>query len=212
MNQSVKIKIAITDDHQIVIDGLSAALRNYPQIEIAATAISGSQMLQILKSNEIDILLTDVVMPGLNGAELAQTVRNMLPEIRIIALSMDGKGEQVEKMVPFIDAYLLKQCGINELVMAIETVYEGGTYFDASVQEDRLKYRRSQHIIIETGITPRERQIIQLMEKDFSNKEIATQLCISIRTVETHRKNILRKTGTTSALTLIKWAYENKIV
>ncbi|GAB3416857.1 response regulator [Niabella aquatica] len=212
MNQSVKIKIAITDDHQIVIDGLSAALRNYPHIEIAATAISGSQMMDILKSNEIDILLTDIMMPGMNGAELAQTVRGIFPNIRIIALSMDGKGEQVEKMAPFIDAYLLKQCGINELVTAIETVYDGGTYFDASVQEERLKYRRSQHFIIETGITPRERQIIQLMEKDFSNKEIATQLCISIRTVETHRKNILRKTGTTNALTLIKWAYENKML
>lgn len=212
MNLSAKIRIGIVDDHQIVIDGLFAALKNYSTIEIVATAVSGAKMMQLLKGSDIDVLLTDVMMPGMPGTELAQTVSNTFPEIRIIALSMEGKGDQVEKIVPFIDGYLLKHCGIGELVSAIETVYDGGTYFDASIREERLRHRRAQQYIQETGITPREKQIIQLMEKDFSNKEIAGQLCISIRTVETHRKNILRKTGTSNALTLIKWAYEHKLL
>lgn len=212
MSASAKIKIAITDDHQIVIDGLSAALRNFPHIEIVATATSGASIIEHLKTTQTDILLTDVMMPGMDGAELSQSAKEQFPELRIIALSMNGNGDQVEKMIPFIDAYLLKQCGIGELVNAIETVYDGGTYFDPSVQEERLRHRRLQQNIKETGITPREKQIIQLMEKDFSNKEISSQLCISIRTVETHRKNILRKTGTSNVLTLIKWAYEQKLL
>lgn len=212
MNLSAKIKIAVTDDHQIVIDGLSAALRNFPHIEIVATATSGPAIMQLLEHTEIDILLTDVMMPGMDGQELAQAARERFPGLRIITLSMNGSGDQVEKMVPFIDAYLLKQCGISELVAAIETVHKGGRYFDASVQEERRSYLRSQHKIKEAGITPREKQIIQLMEKDCSNKEIATQLCISVRTVETHRKNILRKTGATNVLTLIKWAYKQQLL
>ncbi|KAK6019893.1 transcriptional regulator, LuxR family [Ostertagia ostertagi] len=115
-------------------------------------------------------------------------------------------------MVPYIDAYLLKQSRISELVQAIETVYNGGTFFDASVQMERLRHRRSMQNIKDIGITPREKQIIQLLERDFSNKDISSQLSISIRTVETHRKNILRKTGTTNVLTLIKWAYEQKLL
>lgn len=130
----------------------------------------------------------------------------------IIALSMNGNGDHVEKMVPYRDAYLLKQCGISKRVMAIETVQEGGLYFDASVQEETRRHCRSLQNIKETGITPQEKQIIQLMEKHFSNKEISTQLYISVRTVETQRKNILRKTGTTNVLVLIKWAYEQKLL
>jgi two-component system nitrate/nitrite response regulator NarL len=212
MIPSAKIKVAIADDHHIVIEGLSAALKNFTQIDIVATATSGASMMNILRTTKTDLLITDVMMPGMDGHELSQTVRAAFPEIRIIALSMNGNGDQVEKMVPYIDAYLLKQSRISELVQAIETVYNGGTFFDASVQMERLRHRRSMQNIKDIGITPREKQIIQLLEKDFSNKDISSQLCISIRTVETHRKNILRKTGTTNVLTLIKWAYEQKLL
>ncbi len=211
MSPLPKIRLAITDDHQIVIDGLSAALKNFPHIEIMATATSGDAAQQMLQACTPDILITDVMMPGMDGSELARLVSNQFPNIRIVALSMNGNGEQVEKMVPYIDGYLLKQCSVQELVNAIEIVYRGGSYFATSVQEERGRYRRAQQRVQETGITPREKQIIQLIEKDCSNKEISDQLCISVRTVETHRRNILRKTGTTNALALIKWAYAQKM-
>lgn len=212
MNPATKIKIAITDDHQIVIDGLTAALKNYPQIEICATATSGLTMINRLALIKVDVLITDIMMPGMDGFELSQSVQAVFPEVRILALSMNGNGALAERMTPYIDGYLLKQCGIDELIKAIEIIYNGGSYFDSSVQSERLRHRRAQQNIRNTGITPREKQIIALMEKDFSNKEISGNLNISVRTVETHRKNILRKTGTSNALTLIKWAYENKLL
>jgi len=204
--------MVITDDHQIVIDGLTAALNNYPHLEIVGTATSGPATMSLLQRQQTDLLISDVMMPGMDGRELAQAVKEAFPQVRIIALSMNGDGAQVEKMAPYIDGYLLKQCGVTELVNALKIVAEGGTYFDASVQEEKLRYKRSQQFIKDTGITPREKQIILLMEKSYSNKEISSQLCISTRTVETHRKNILRKTGTNNLLTLMKWAYEQNIL
>jgi DNA-binding NarL/FixJ family response regulator len=212
MNPSSNIRVALTDDHQVVIEGLSAALKHFPQIEIVATATTGASMLEQLPVCRPDVLITDVVMPGMGGMELVQRVRGAFPDIRIIALSMTGEGEQIERMMPHIDAYLLKQCSIADLAMAVELVAGGETYFDASIQAERLRYRQSQQDIRDTGITPREKQIIQLMEKDLSNKEISAQLFISVRTVETHRKNILRKTGTTNLLSLLKWATKHGVL
>jgi two-component system, NarL family, nitrate/nitrite response regulator NarL len=206
MTASAKIRVAITDDHQIVIDGLAAALKNFSQIGIVATATAPGRMLELMQGGQPDVLITDVMMPGTSGLEFAQHVRTAFPLIRIIGLSMNGSGELVEQMAPFIDGYLLKQCSIIELVRAIEAVHAGGTYFDPQLAEERQRYRRSQQHIRDLGITPREKQIIRLLEQDKSSKEISAELFISIRTVETHRKNILRKTGTSNLLTLIQWA------
>ncbi len=212
MTPAPKIRLAITDDHQIVIDGLTAALKQFSHIEIVGTATSGKKMLLELQHCKADVLLTDVMMPGIDGEELAQLVNAQLPDVRIIALSMNNSGEQVERMSAHIDGYLLKQCSVQELVNAIEVVYRGGSYFEASVQQERLRHRRTLQSIGDTGITPREKQIITLIESNSSNKEISDKLCISVRTVETHRRNILRKTGTSNALALIKWAYAQKMI
>jgi len=206
MTPSAKIRVAITDDHQIVIDGLSAALKNFVQIEIVATATGAAQMQKLMEQSRPEVLITDVMMPGIGGRELAGTVREQFPLVRVIALSMNGSGELVETMAPFIDGYLLKQCSIAELVRAIETVHAGGTYFDPQLTEERQRFRRAQQHIRDLGITPREKEIIKLLEQDKSSKEISAELFISIRTVETHRKNILRKTGTSNLLTLMQWA------
>jgi DNA-binding NarL/FixJ family response regulator len=206
MKAPAKIRVALTDDHQIVIDGLSAALRNFSQVDIVATATSAIAMLRQLEVAQPDVLITDIMMPDLSGQEFVQQVRSAFPIIRILALSMSGSGELVETIAPFIDGYLLKQCSVMELVNAIETVHAGKSYFDPQLAEDRLRYRRSLQHIRELGITPREKEIIRLLAQDKSSKEIAAELFISIRTVETHRKNMLRKTGTTNLLTLMQWA------
>ena len=208
-----KIKIAIADDHQIIIDGLESLLAKYQQLEIVATANSGQDMLDLLAKMEVDILLTDVMMPGMNGSELAKKVKSDFPAIKIIALSMSGLAQTVSDMIEGADiaGYLLKQTNAQELATAIQKVYEGGIYFQEDIiQElDKLGTEKKQATV---KITSRERQLIELIEKDYSSKQIASALNISLHTVETHRKNIMRKTGTGNVLLLVKWAYENKIL
>ena len=208
------IRLAIADDHQIVIDGLAAALKEYKHLSIVLTGVTGEQVIELLSKQEVDILITDMMMPGMDGQQLAEEVRKRYPEIRIMALSMSGSGYMIDELVRNvgIDGYLLKQCGITELVHAIETVYAGGTYFQASVTEELAKVSKQHDDLNNTRLTPREKQIIALMERDLSNKEISATLFISVRTVETHRKNIFSKTGTNNVLTLVKWAYEHNIL
>lgn len=208
------IRLAITDDHQIVIDGLCAVLKTNPQLQIVCTATSGIDMLSKLQQVAVDVLLTDVMMPDLSGQDFSIMVKQRFPHIKIIALSMSGQGGVVEEMINRADisGYLLKQVGVDELTYAIEKVAAGGQYFQDSVLDELGRQERLRKKVQDVRLTPRERQIISLMEKDHSNKQIAEILNIAVRTVETHRKNIFQKTGTNNLLTLVKWAYEHQVL
>lgn len=209
-----KIKVAIVDDHQIIIDGLVALLSKHEEIQIVLSSNSAATMLELLASNEVDILLTDVMMPGMSGIELAKAARKLYPGLKIIALSMTGQAQTVHEMIEDSDicGYLLKQTNANELAAAIQKVYEGGIYFQEDILKELEKMSTENKIVSKVHITNREKQLIALIEKDLSNKEIAAELNISLLTVETHRKNIFRKTGAGTALSLVKWAFENKIL
>jgi len=208
------IRLGITDDHQIVIDGLSALLKDKSAVQIVCTANNGKDMLRLLDENEIDILLTDVMMPGMSGLELASEVKHQHPDIKIIALSMNGEGVIVDQLInqASIAGYLLKQTDVHELMAAIQKVYNGGIYFPDTILNALEAQSRLRQQVDTAHLTQREKEIIALMEKDLSNKQIADQLDISVRTVETHRKNIFRKTGTNNVLSLVKWAYAHKII
>lgn len=209
-----KIHIAIADDHQIIIDGLVALLKNHPNLKIVTSANSGEEILQLIPKFEIDILLTDVMMPVMSGHELAKLVSRQYPGIKIIALSMSGQGQVVHDMIEDADisGYLLKQTNATELAAAIEKVYEGGLYFHPEVLQELEKLSNQKKEVSKVNITNREKQLIALIENEYSNKQIAEELNISLLTVETHRKNILRKTGTSNVLSLVKWAYENGVL
>ena len=208
------IKIALVDDHQIVIDGLTAVLQQQQLVKIVATANSGEEMLRKLQYSHIDILLSDVMMEGMTGQQLAKNVRQLFPHIKIIALSMSGAGNIVEEMINDADisGYLLKQTDKEELLQAIIKVYNGGQYFQPQILAALEEQNKISRQVNETRLTSRELEIIKHMEQDLSNKQIAEVLFISIRTVETHRKNIFRKTDTNNILSLVKWAYEHKIL
>lgn len=208
------IKIALVDDHQIILDGLVLLLGQFNDIELVETANSAADMLGILQQKEIDILITDITMPEMDGLQLATIVKEKFPAIKIIALSMNADAPTVDAMVNHADiaGYLLKQTGATELVNAIKKVYSGSIYFQPIILaalEQQASVKKQQET---ANLSNREIQIISLLEKDFSNKQIATELNISVRTVETHRKNILRKTDTKNLLSLIKWAYANKVL
>lgn len=214
MNETKKIRLALVDDHQIVIDGLTAILKEESSLQIIVTANSATQMLALLQQNEVDILLSDIMMDCMSGQQLAKQVRQQFPQIKIIALSMSNVGEVVEEMINEADisGYLLKQTGKDELVHAIKKIYAGGIYFQQKILDELEKQSHKKKQVTSANLTIREKEIIILLEKDLSSKQIADALKISVRTVETHRKNILKKTDTNNLLSLIKWAYEHNVI
>ncbi|QEC67390.1 response regulator transcription factor [Panacibacter ginsenosidivorans] len=209
-----KIKIAIVDDHRLVIDGIRSLLEDHPSFNIIACSDSAKKMLDILKQQPVDILLTDIMMPEMNGQQLAKEVRKLFPAIKILALSMSGEGDIVSEMINDSDiaGYLLKNISKEELSAAILKIAGGGIYFDEKVLEELNRYSNMRKQNDEAHLTQREVEIIRLIEKEMSNKEIADTLFISERTVETHRKNIFRKTKTNSVIGLVKYSYEHKLI
>ena len=209
-----KISLGIVDDHQIVIDGLKSLLHGHDQFEVLIECTQPLDMIGLIGKTPIDILMTDVMMPGLNGAELSKAVHQKFPEIKILALSMSGQGDLVNQMIDDADisGYVLKNIGKQELVKALEKISGGGIYFSEEVLQEMTRASEMKKENEEAHLTAREIEIIQLIEKELSNKQIAEQLFLSERTIETHRKNIFRKTNTASVIGLVKYAYEHKLI
>ena len=209
-----KITLGIVDDHQIVIDGLKSLLHGHDQFEVTIECTQPLLMLDLIGKKPVDILLTDVMMPGMNGAELSKAVHQKFPEIKILALSMSGQGDLVNQMIEDADisGYVLKNIGKLELVKALEKISGGGIYFSEEVLEEMTRAAERKKENEEVNLTVREIEIIRLIEKEMSNKQIAEKLFLSERTVETHRKNIFRKTNTASVIGLVKYAYEHKLI
>ncbi len=212
--KNTKITLGIVDDHQIVIDGLKSLLHGHDGFEVLIECTRPLQMLQLLEKKPIDILLTDVMMPGMNGAELSKAVHLKFPNIKILALSMSGQGDLVNQMINDADisGYVLKNIGKQELLKALEKISAGGIYFSEEVLQEMTRDSEMKKENVEAHLTSREIEIIRLIEKELSNKQIAEKLFLSERTVETHRKNIFRKTNTASVIGLVKYAYEHKLV
>lgn len=212
--KNAKIQVAIVDDHQIIIDGLISLLSNHEEIQVVLSSNSAAAMLQLLATNKVDILLTDVMMPGMSGIELAKIAHKLYPALKIIALSMTGQAQTISEMIEDseISGYLLKQSNANELATAIQKVFDGGIYFQEDILKELESINTQNLPVRRVHITKRECQVIALIENDLSNKQIAEALSISLLTVETHRKNILRKTGAGNTLSLVKWAYKNNIL
>lgn len=208
------VKIVIVDDHQIVIDGLRSLLEDVKDFSIIATTTDSTEISAILASNKVDVLLTDVMMPKLTGQQLAKQVRQKFPAVKILALSMSGQGDIVNEMIndADINGYILKNIGKEELLKAIYKIANGGIYFSDEVLTELEKVSSIKKQNEASQLTIREIEIIRLIEKELSNKDIAEQLFISERTVETHRKNIFRKTKTASVIGLVKYAYEHKLI
>ncbi len=212
--QGKTTKLAIVDDHQIVIDGLRSLLKGHKEYEIILESTRPEQLVQELRKHQPDLLLTDVMMPTLSGVDLARQVKKEFPQIKIIALSMNGEGSLVNQMIEESDisGYLLKNIGQTEFLKALEKVAAGGIYFSDEVLQEMLKASERKKETEESHLTNREIEIVRLIEKEYSNKQIAEELFLSERTVETHRKNIFRKTKTNSVIGLIKYAYEHKLI
>lgn len=204
------------DDHQILIDGMKALLKNNIQFEIAGEATRCEKALEIIPRINPDIIVTDINMPEMSGIEFTAVINKKYPQIKILALSMYGEKGMISEMLDAgVSGYILKNTGKQELVDALLKIHDGGLFFSDEVSAEMMKnIAEKKQLSTEeqkAHLTPREKEIIQLIAKEFSNSQIAEALFISERTVETHRKNIFRKTNTKSLVGLIKYAIENNL-
>jgi DNA-binding NarL/FixJ family response regulator len=211
------MKVLIVDDHQIMIDGLLALLSPDKTISVTGIAKNGRQALTILEGERADIVLTDISMPEMDGITLTREIKKKYPDMKIIALSMHGDSSHISDMLDAgVSGYIYKNVSNDELIKALKKVYEGGVYYSdeiaATIMQSLHDHAKKKAEEEKVNLTSREKQIIQLIAKEYSNARIAGELFISERTVETHRKNIYTKTSTSSIVGLIKWAYENKVI
>jgi DNA-binding NarL/FixJ family response regulator len=212
----VEIRLLIADDHDLFLDGIVSLLKPEKYLTIE-TAGDGYEVLEKLKSKQYDVCLLDIGMPKLDGIATVKILREAKSTIKIIILSTYNDKEIVsEMMMAGINGYLLKNCTRQELIAAINKVYDGGNYFSDEVQSTIVNqfttYLTNGKNKRDVVLTNREVEIVQLLAQEYTNDKIAELLNISYRTVETHRKNIMQKTDSHNLAGLLKFAYEHNLV
>lgn len=209
----------IVDDHRIVIDGLKSILVEEGDIKISGEAESGEEALQLLQGHKPDVILVDLHMPGMSGIELTRKIYKKHPDINILMLTMNDEGTLINQSIEAgASGYILKNSSTEELLEAIHTVSEGKKYLSSKAQEVVMNSIFKHHDLIkdvEPGairLTQRETEILNLIAKEYTNEQIAEELFISERTVETHRKNLFTKTKTKTVVGLIKYAFQHGLI
>lgn len=211
------IKVAITDDHPLVIEGLQNALSAFPKIEITDVYSSANALLKGLKKSVPDVLLLDIQLSDTPGNELAPVLIETYPQLRILVLSsMDATSYVKDMMQHGCMGYLLKSNTDRKmLAQAIEQVYAGKLFLDPSLKEDllygMLKEQKSVKVT-RPKLTLREQEILQLIVAEHSNQEIADKLFLSLRTIEAHRYNLIQKLNVKNTVGLVKAAMQMGLV
>lgn len=211
------IKIVLVDDHKMFREGLKFAISQMAGMEVIGEASDGKQFLSVLEEKKPDVVLMDINMPKMDGMEATTQALQFNPDIRIIALSMFSDTEYYQKMVSAgVKGFLVKETGVEELAKAIQTVHEGNTYFSQqllqniimSISNPVVKSSKSKVV----DLTKREEEVLELICKGYSNKEISDSLFISQKTVEGHKSNLMDKTNTKSAINLMLFAIKHQLV
>lgn len=209
------IRLLLVDDHELFLEGIISLLEGNVNLEILGTALNGKLALEKIAKNPPDMILCDLNMPEMNGIDLVKEVKANYPDIKIIVLTMhDDRPTITEIMMAEAEGYILKNTDRQELEKAIRRVCDGGTYYCNEVMAiilDKYKMEKKQQDS-SIQLTDREKEILQLIAQEKSSEEIADELFISRRTVETHRKNILKKTEVKSIVGLLKFGYRMGLI
>lgn len=199
------MKVVLVDDHKILIEGISQILdREY---EVAGIFADAKEALHYLKNHEVDLLITDYEMPSMNGIDLFLAAKETNPLLRGVLLSMHDESSVVKRCIKAgMNGFLLKNVNQLELKTALKKIIEGHTYVSAELTRKLIEKNEI------PALSDREMEVLKLIIKEYSNKQIADSLNISERTVETYRKNLFKKANTNNIVGLIKFAYSNNLV
>ncbi len=211
------ITVVLADDHRIVREGLHALLRVEPGLTVLGEAGDGLEAIEMVKKLSPDVVVLDLMMPGLNGLEAARQIRKERPQTGIVILSMyDDEGFVLEALANGSSGYVLKDAGSADLARAVREVAAGHRYLSPSLSDRAIEaYQRLGHagtLDKYDTLTTREREVLQLSVEGHTNSEIATRLGISVRTAETHRSKVMHKLGVHTQTDLIRYALRRGII
>ncbi len=203
-------KILVADDHQMFRQGLCSMLDGMDKIKVVGQVTNGLEALEFLKVSDVDLVLMDINMPQMSGIEAMSECKSNHPDVKVIMLSMHNGRDTIQRALGAgAHGYLLKNSSKKDLGEAILKVSQGENYFVEEVKEVLVNSFRSPNIPTEIRLTPREKDILKLICAELTTQEIADRLHISTNTVETHRKNMLSKTGCKNGIGLARFAMEN---
>lgn len=210
-DETLPIRILLADDHQVFRHGLKTALDQEPDLEVTAEAENGEQAIDIAAEMKPDVVVMDIHMPGMGGAQAARAITAAHASVKVLALSMYSDEAYVMEMLEAgASGYLLKNCSFEELTTAIRKVAQGKSFLSPEiaglVMELAVDQRKNGAKAAAPKLTPREAEVTSLVALGHTNLEIADKLCISKATVETHRRQIMRKLQLNSLADLIKFA------
>lgn len=215
----VTIKILIADDHHLIAESLSMLLGTVEKFEIVGLVNNGWQALSFIENNKVDVVLADIHMPLLNGLQMALKLKETISSTYIIILTMSEEAHHIrEALQAGVHGYVMKSAERLELIKAIKTVFSGEKYFSEKIvkklaeMEDVQSPNGKIRIKDIMSLTKREIEILRLVVEDLSNIEIGEYLHISSTTVETHRRNLMKKVGVSSAIGLMRWGLRHGLV
>lgn len=212
MSEKPPIRVLIADDHGILREALRAYLQSQAEFQVVGEAISGQEVLDKTEAVKPDIIIMDISMPKMSGIECATILRTRFPEVKVLALtSHDEEPNLRECLLAGINGYVLKKSFSEDLKLALLTVYRGGTYIDAAISL-KLQALVSGDVTQTGRLSDREMQVIALIAKGLSLKDVGTQLKISVKTVETYKSRSLEKLNLKSRAELVKYALENGLL
>jgi len=207
------LRILLADDHALVRAGMRALLGELPGVDVIAETGDGREALRLIRERKPDIALIDITMPGLNGLEVAAKAVQDHPATRVIIVSMHGDDESVRRaLVAGAAGYLLKNSDRSELELALRTVARGDTWLSPSLTKRVVAaYTQSSRPPSDgplAVLTPRQREVLQLVAEGHSNKEIASRLQVALKTVETHRTELMERLGIHGVAGLVRYAIQ----
>ncbi|WP_421897075.1 response regulator [Marinoscillum sp.] len=210
-------KILLVDDHDMIREGIKSYFLADNNYEVTGEASNGKEALELYEKNEYDLILSDINMPEMDGMELIKNIKLTNPEQRILVLTMLNDIVHIKKLIATgINGFVLKNAPKTDIMDAIESIMNDQDYYSKDVYEALIhnisKRKPTQRLTYEKELSTREKEVLELIAKEFSNQEIADKLFIGIRTVETHKRNILEKTGCKNVAGLVMYAVEKGIV
>ena len=212
-----KIRILLVDDHTILRDGIRLLLEAEPDMTVVGEAEDGRTAVKLACQLKPDVVLMDIAMPLLNGLEATRQIKHDCPHAKVLILTMHENEEYIRQaLASGAMGYILKDAAARELLNAIHAVHRGEAILSPAVTrlvvENYLRWGDIQKDSSTNRLSPREREVLQLIAEGYSNKQIAEILCISIKTVQAHRMNLMSKLGLHDRAELIKYAIQRKII